>query len=252
MSMTRKWSLLAAALVVAIMAASWFLLISPKRGEAADLRSKSAAQEQANQLLQQKLEQLKAQAVDLPKQKAQLALIRKQIPDNPALPTLVRDLTAAARKVGVDLVSLAPANPVAMAPAAAQAPVPATTTGGGNSTGTTGSSGTTGTGSPAAAAPATPPATLYMVPLKVTLSGSYFEVEQFVNKLEGLRRSFLVTGFSLTPGGEETSSTGGSTDSSGELKLALDGRVFLSPSVVPAAATPTPAASSASGTTTAQ
>ena len=31
MSVTRKWSLMAAVLVVAIVAAGWFLLVSPKR-----------------------------------------------------------------------------------------------------------------------------------------------------------------------------------------------------------------------------
>ena len=29
------------------------------------------------------------------------------------------------------------------------------------------------------------------------MTGSYFELEQFLNKLEGLKRSFLVTGFTL-------------------------------------------------------
>ena len=67
MSVTRKWSLLAAVLVLAIVAAGWFLLISPKRGEAAALRADTVTQEEANQRLLQQLEVLKAQQADLPK-----------------------------------------------------------------------------------------------------------------------------------------------------------------------------------------
>ncbi len=38
MSMTRRWSLLTAVLIVGILAASWFVLVSPKRSDAAGLR----------------------------------------------------------------------------------------------------------------------------------------------------------------------------------------------------------------------
>ena len=40
------------------------------------------------------------------------------------------------------------------------------------------------------------------------VTGSYFEAEQFVNKLEGLRRSFLVTGFTLKPIEDSATDTG--------------------------------------------
>ena len=47
--------MLTAALIVGILAASWFLLVSPKRGEASDLRTQAATQEASNQALQQQL-----------------------------------------------------------------------------------------------------------------------------------------------------------------------------------------------------
>ena len=37
MTETRKWSAGAVVLIVAIVAAGWFLLVSPKRSDAADL-----------------------------------------------------------------------------------------------------------------------------------------------------------------------------------------------------------------------
>src|SRR5919106_701702 len=99
MTDTRKWAAATVVLIPAIFAASWFLLVSPKRGEAADLRDQAVSQEDANARLEQQLQVLMAQQQDLPKQRARLAQLRTQIPVSPALPSLIRDLTAPGRKV---------------------------------------------------------------------------------------------------------------------------------------------------------
>jgi type IV pilus assembly protein PilO len=206
MTDTRKWSAAAVVLIVAIFAAGWFLLVSPKRSDASELKAQTATQESANVALQQKLEELKAQQADLPRQRARLAQIGVKIPGNPALPSLIRDLTAAGRKVGVTIDSMAPSAPVTVtAPA---------------STGVVGAApAAPKSGATAAAAPTS---VLYQVPLALKVTGSYFELEQFLNKLEGLKRSMLVSGFSVTA----TGATG--TDAAeGDLSLALTGRVFL-------------------------
>ena len=233
MTATRKWSALAVLLVAAIFLASWYLLIAPKRSEAAGLRSQKAEQDATNERLRQQLEVLKAQALDLPKQEAFLAQIRRQLPDNPALPALIRDLSAAAKKSGVELVSLAPALPVAVlsTPVVVATPPAAG--------GTTTSAGTAP--APVAAAPV-----LYQVPITVRTAGSYFEMEQFLNKIEGLKRSFLVSGFTLR--GVESSPTTASTTGSavGGLELEIQGRVFLSPEAAAAATAGQPVPSTAS------
>ncbi len=241
MTATRKWSALAVLLVAAIFAASWFLLIAPKRSEAADLRAQKDAQDATNQGLIQQLEVLKAQAQDLPKQEAFLAQIRRQVPNNPALPALIRDLTAGAKKSGVDLLSLAPALPVAVVAPVATAVVPTTAGTTAPSSGTTTAPGTVT--APVAAAPV-----LYQVPITVKTSGSYFETEQFLNKVEALKRSFLVTGFTLKYVAATTANP-----TAGPLELEIKGRVFLSPAAAVAAgatvpvpgATATPAPSTA-------
>jgi type IV pilus assembly protein PilO len=213
-------------LIAVIFVASWFLLISPKRGEAASLRQETLSQEEANSRLAQQLDVLKAQQADLPKQRAKLAAIRGQIPDNPALPTLIRDLTTAGRKVGVSIDAMAPSTPTALAAAAPVAPAaPAESTDGSTEA--------------APAAPAAPAPTLMQVPLSLNVTGSYFELEQFVNKLEGLKRSFLVTGFTI---GEAS----GESATPGDLGLTLQGRVFLAPvgavaGAAPVAPAPAPA-----------
>ena len=231
MTATRKWSALAVLLVAAVFAASWFLLIAPKRSDAAAFRSQAVEQDAANERLVQQLEVLKAQAADLPKQEAFLAQIRRQLPDNPALPALIRNLTTAANKSGVDLTSLAPALPVAVVAPVVAVPTAAATT-------TAPPAGDAGTapGPVVATAPAAP--VLYAVPITVKTTGSYFETEQFINKLEGLKRSFLVSGFTLT-----TSQATGSDGSAltGALDLQIQGRVFLSPAAAATATAATPA-----------
>lgn len=249
MSVTRKWSLLAAVLVLAILAAGWFLLVAPKRSEAAGLRKQAVSQQDANARLLQQLEVLKAQQAELPKQRARLAVMRTQIPDNPALPTLIRNLTAAGRKVGVSIDTMAPAVPAPVVVAQPVAPVATTTP---ESTGSTGSTESTesGTGTTTPTAPVAPPApSLFQVPLTLNVTGSYFELEQFINKLEGLKRSFLVSGFTLAPATDAPSgatSTEAGGPAPGDLTLALTGRVYLAPATAaPAAAQPSAAATTA-------
>ena len=161
MTDTRKWSALAAVLVVAIFAAGWFLLISPKRGDAADLRGKAASKSQENARLQEQIAMLQEQQKGLPTQRAQLAAMRAQIPTNPALPSLIRDLTAAGKKAGVSIDSMAPTLPVALVAAPSTTLAAPTTTGA-----AAGSTGSTA-GKKAATHAPVPTSTLFKVPLSL-------------------------------------------------------------------------------------
>jgi Tfp pilus assembly protein PilO len=256
MSMTRKWSLLTAVLVVGILVASWFLLVSPKRGDAAALTSQRQQQDATNIELQQHIKMLQAQELDLPAQRAKLAEIRREIPDNPALPSMVRSISKIARQTGVDLIELSPAEPTAYVDpalaAAALVPAPvATSTDGSATTGTTptdttttappaGTTPTTGTTGTTGLAGTTPTGTtgadlpvLYQAPVKITAEGSFFQLEQFLNRLEKLQRAFLVTGFTV----DAAQSDFAATAPPGTLELTLDTRMFISaPSTAPAVA----------------
>jgi type IV pilus assembly protein PilO len=244
MTDTRKWSALAVVLIAAIFAASWFLLISPKRGEAADLRDQTVTQQEANARLQQQLQVLQAQQQDLPKQRAVLAKLRTQIPDNPALPSLIRDLTAAGRKVGVSLDTLAPAEPTAVVPPVPVAPVTTTETTDGGTEGAS-TDGATSTADAATAAdtvaPMAPATTLFQVPLTMNVTGSYFELEQFLNKLEGLKRSLLVSGFTISEAKDSENVT------EGDLTIVINGRVFVTQESVATPTTPVAPASTTPG-----
>ena len=176
---------------------------------------------------------LQEQQKGLPTQQAQLAAMRTQIPTNPALPSLVRDLTAAAKKAGVSIDSMTPAPPVALVEAPATTVAP-----------TTSGDETASSGSTAAKKPLThdaaPTSALFKVPLGLSVTGSYFELEQFVSQIERLRRSFLVTGFALTEAATSDAAPG-------DLTVVIDGRVFLSQPTTATTTTPVVAPATTTG-----
>jgi type IV pilus assembly protein PilO len=207
---------------MAVLAAGWFLLVSPKRSEAADLRSQAVSQVSANAQLETQLQVLKAQARDLPKQQARLAAVAAKIPDNPALPAMIRALTTAATSAGVELVTVLPATPavVAAAPVAA-APQAAGTT--------------------ARATSATGAGELSQIPLTITVVGGYFPVQQFVANLEALPRSLRVQNLVVAPGLNPVKPAAGQTVDDGKSLLAtITGQVFMATNRAPATAATVP------------
>jgi type IV pilus assembly protein PilO len=208
-----------------VLAAGWFLLVSPKRSDAADLRNTAAEVASQNAQLQTQLQVLKAQAKALPKQQAALAAVAAKIPDNPALPALVRSLTAAATSAGVELVSVTPGTP--SVPAAAAAPAaPAVP------------------GKPAAAAASSSAGLLSQIPVTLNVVGGYFQVEQFVSNLEGLQRSMRVSGLTVAPGANpvKRTTTGASAQAEDGKSLAstITAQVFMAANRPPATAVTVP------------
>src|SRR4028119_460004 len=123
MDKLKQWVLFTVVGCLAVLAAGWFLLISPKKAEATDPVAQTAVQETTNDGLRTQLQVLKAQAKALPKKQADLARVATKIPDNPAMPSLIRALTTAATSAGVELISVTPGVPVAVEAAPGTAPV---------------------------------------------------------------------------------------------------------------------------------
>jgi Tfp pilus assembly protein PilO len=218
-SRTRGWTLGTVALSLVILLAGWFLLVSPKRSEANALQAQAAGVQQQNASLVTQIATLKAQNAKLPEQQAKLAKIRQQLPDNPALPGLIRSLSDVAKTSGVQLVSLAPANPVVAKQPTATAtasPAPGTTTAPGETGVTAATQATTGN--------------LQVINVTIAVTGGYYDLEQFFNKVEGMTRSMLVTGFTMAPGtGSSSKASGSSSASTGDLSATIQARVFFSP-----------------------
>lgn len=197
-----------AAAVAVIMAAGWFLLVAPTRADAADVRVETEGQQAANAQLASKIETYKVQAQDLPAQEAKLAEYRQQIPAQPALPSYIRQLSSIAEESNVVLVAMEPQTPAPLAdPAAANAPA------------------TADPAAEAGAAPETldtdPTIGVQFIQTQVTVRGGYFNTEQFLTKLEGLKRAYLVTGFDILPYDGEDAGTG-------DVETHLQVRIFYS------------------------
>ena len=227
MDKMRQWTLLTVVAVVAVLGAGWFFGISKERHHAADLRSQAADQNNHNSQLQTQVAQLEQQQKGLPGQQRELNKIAAKIPDNPALPALIRQLSTAANGAGVDLVSLSPAQPVATNPA--------------TSTGVTTSTSTTAT----AAAP------LMQIPVVIVVQGSYYNIENFFDAVEKLQRAVLVPGWQLSPaqGTGTVSTTSGSGSGTkvlppDTLKGQINAVVFESPQVASAPAPVAPVTTS--------
>jgi Tfp pilus assembly protein PilO len=210
MTKLRQLWLLTALGTLAVLAGGWFLLVTPKANQASALRSDVDAQLAANRTLQRQIDTLTKQKKDLPKLQAELEKFATKIPNNPALPALVRSLSDAAENSGVELVAVSPSTPV-LAPAAA--PV----------------TGATGTVTAAAAAPAG--LTLAHIPVTVGVKGTYSQISAFLAEIEGLSRAFLVTTVGVTP---PAAASGSATAvDADKLTAALTGRLFMTTAVAP-------------------
>jgi Tfp pilus assembly protein PilO len=223
MDKLKQWVTLTVLASVVLLAAGWFLLISPKKGEANELRTQAASQVSANAALETQLSVLRAQAKDLPKKQAELAEVAAKIPDNPSLPALIRALTAASTTSGVEFVSVTPGQPVApVAVAPVVSPTETTT---------------------AQTTPVAPPApvaggaaggaagTLATIPVALNVVGDYFDIAQFMANLEDLPRALRILDVSLAPGvsptATATATKAGSAEDGRSLTSTINGSVFM-------------------------
>lgn len=221
---------LAASSVVAVLlsTAVWFLVISPTRAEAAATRELTVAAEANNAQLVVRLEQLEQQFIELPAKEAELAAVRVAMPEDDAVPELIRTVDAYAADTGVTLMSMAPGAPVvpaAPAPVAPAAPA------------------ADGTVAPAPVAP-TGPVTV-SIPLVTTVVGDYFEVKAFLEKLQTGTRAHLVTDLSLTAETPAAATGGKPATQAGDVTMTVTGSIFALRD--PAAVTATPVASPSPG-----
>jgi type IV pilus assembly protein PilO len=222
MEKMRQWSILTAVGVFAVLAAGWFLLVSPQRSHATELQSQAASQETANDGLRARVAQLEAQKKGLPAQQRLLDEIAAKIPASPELPALIRQLSTAAEAAGVDLVTLAPAAPAAV-----------TASGGTTTTQTATSTGST--------APGASTGTLLQIPVSVTVQGTYFNLTSFFRNVEKMDRGTIVPGWKISPAEASGPEAGtGAQAPTDELTATLSTIVFESPAAT-APATPTAA-----------
>ena len=239
MSSTRTWIAGTVVLSLVLVAAGWFLLISPKRAEAAELRGETVTAQGRNLQLEARIAELKAQFAELPQRKAELAAVRTAMPQEAELATLTRDLQRLAAESGVTLMTIAPGELTSLVPAGAVVAAPAE--------------------APAAEEPRPPraavpprapprraptrraptpplprlpsqtvPAGLSQVPVTVTVVGSFDKANLFLQKVqEELDRDYLVDVLNVVAEAPAAAEAGKPAVVNGDVTMTVTGRIFV-------------------------
>jgi hypothetical protein len=215
----RRELVILAAVALLLTVAVYLLLIRPKLGQAAAARAdrqRAVIEGQALRTQIAALEDVRANAAAL-KERARTA--RDLFPGTPDLPDLVNALQRVADQSGVLLVSVQPAPPAASAPSAGSSG-PSAAPGSGSSA----PSAASGSGSSGPSAASSLP--LATMSTAVNVRGGYFQIEDFLARLEGMvkspdpasripPRSILVRSVNLTRGGGQAGTGGPSGTSAG-------------------------------------
>jgi hypothetical protein len=184
---SRRGPLVAALIGLAVSLLVIFALILPK---ISSVNSTNKAVDEARSeqsVLQGKLAQLKDTAARAEEFRKRLQVLEAEVPPTTDLPGLIRLLNDAADHSAVDFMSIAPAQPTIAVPGSAAAP--ATLPSPGASPGTTGTTGTLGG-----------TASVSVIPVTITVEGSFFAVDEYLFRLETLPRASKVMTIALTVG----------------------------------------------------
>ena len=197
---------------VAVLAAFWFMALSPKRKDAADLGSKITQAQQRLDTARQSVTAATAARKRYDTDYAAVAKLGKAVPADDDLASLVYQLNHVSQSAHIDFRSIkldsTGASAPAVAPPAAQAAAVASASG--NNSGSSSSSSTTPTTTPppATGVPATqtaaaglPPGSTVgsagfpTMPFSFEFDGSFFDMEHFFN---GVQRFATLAGDQLS------------------------------------------------------
>ncbi len=108
----RLWVFGGAALILLLVAASYFLLIGPKYSEGDDVDQQTGATQDQIVVLRKRNAELNKQEKQLPMFLAQLATSQKALPATPGMSDFLNQLQAAGDNVGISVSGLSVAAPI--------------------------------------------------------------------------------------------------------------------------------------------
>lgn len=225
-----------------IMAAAWFFAVSPMMSAAAEVRSEAEQTREMNEILDLKVEQLKADFAKLPEYEAELAGIQLQIPTGAMLADYLRQLDQIAVAHSVALTTVTPSIPqaVVLATPVVTAPEPTPAEG---TEGTEGAADSGEVAAPPAPVVNTGPAGFTAIPFSLTVIGTYDNTLAFLNSLQtGTQRLFLVTGFTGTAQKQADAGGGKPATAVGDQELVITGYTYVLPDALAVPETTDPAA----------
>ena len=124
----RLWIFAGVIVIVGLVAASWFFLISPKYTEAADIRDQAETTRLQQVTLQRKLTELQQQNSQLPTFRAALQKSQQALPADSGVPDFLRQLQASGDKAVVSVSNVSVAVPALVADSTSLYEVPMTLT----------------------------------------------------------------------------------------------------------------------------
>jgi type II secretory pathway pseudopilin PulG len=185
--MTRRDQIvLAVVAVVGAIAASWLLVISPKRDQAAKLESKIQSTQSSLNNARSVLAQAQAARSSFRGSYTTLVRLGEAVPTDDDVPSLIYQVQSAANATGVDFGGLS-VNPSGAAASTPSTPPSGGTTGSSTpATPSTPAASTTGTSSTAPLPPGVTvgPAGFPVEPFNFTFQGNFFHLANFFGRLE--------------------------------------------------------------------
>ena len=197
--MNRRAVLMGAVATVVLALMWYFLLWTPRNRALEEARERRETAEQQVSQLQSEIARLRAAQREEPVRRARLEALRTAIPDDPGLAQLILDTNDAANRAGIDFISIAPSLPAAPAAAGGAA-------GGGGAPPPT-------TAPPARGQAAGPPPP--EIRLTLQIRGGYFQVLDFLNRLDDLPRLVVIDGLNI------------SSDPNARLTVSVTARAFV-------------------------
>lgn len=185
---------------IALTVVWFFLLWSPLSSRISDARAAADAADQKVKQLQLEIQRLKDLEKQAPQLQAAAARADEAIPNDPKLARFILDVQAAADSSGVDWMSITPTPPAAPGGAAAQPQV----------------------------------VSVLEVAMNIKVEGGYFQVQDFITRLETMARAVKISGVRMNAGADDPTL----------LSASLDMRMFVAP---PAPAATTTATTQATG-----
>lgn len=216
MNASRLWGFGAVLVIVALVAGTWFIGISPQLAAASAANDSRETVKMQNARHQITLAELEKQFGELDDLRDDLEELRKAVPATGALPDMLRELHALAAAHGVAVSSVTVADPSTYAPIENTAEDPEL----------------------AAALATVSTGAFLVIPIDVGVTGLYQNVMAFISGLQHGERLFLVHDINLSSGLMSTDS---------EVEVSVSGQVFVLLEVPPAPLANDQAAGSGSG-----
>lgn len=213
MTRNRLHMVLAVLAMVVVAAVGFFVGVQPQLARAADDKDRQASVETTNDTTAAELARLREQAKALPQMRSELQELEESVPASSRMPAFYDQVDAAAAAAGVTVSAITTSDAVAYTPPTpADAAVPATTTATSEA-----SASPTSTPSPSASAtPAAPGVTtdpkitaanFTVIPVAISVDGSFAEALAFASEVQDMKRLFLVNSITSSASEPSTEST---------------------------------------------